>query len=90
MTEKEYFGVINVQGEFVIPAESAFIRPDFSERIAAIRSFYGWSFIDMNNNYVVSSGFDEVSDCISGYAAVKKNGKWGLIRVNSEKKFTFV
>lgn len=90
MTEDKDFGVINVQGEFVIPAESAFIRPEFPERIAAIRRFYGWLFIDMNNNYVVSSGFDEVSDCISGYAAVKKDGKWGLIRVNSEKKFTFV
>lgn len=90
MTEKEHFGVIDVHGKFVIPAESEFIRPDFPERIAVIRRFYRWSFIDMNNNYVVSSGFDEVSDCISGYAAVKKYGKWGLIRVNSEKKFTFV
>lgn len=90
MTEDQNFGVINVQGEFVIPAESAFIRPDFPERIAAIRRFYRWSFIDMNNNYVVTPRFDEVSDCISGYAAVKKDGKWGLIRVNSEKKFTFI
>lgn len=77
MTEEDNYGVIDVHGKFVIPAGYRFVKPEFPERIAAIRSFYGWSFIDMNNNYVVSSGFDEVSDCISGYAAVKKDGKWG-------------
>lgn len=90
MTEKEYFGVINVHGEFVIPAESDFIRPEFPEKIAAVYIYSGWGFIDMSGNYVVAPRFDEVSDCISGYAAVKKDGKWGLIRVNSEKKFTLV
>ncbi len=90
MIEDRAFGVINVQGKFVKPIGYIFVKPEFPEKIAAVHIYSGWGFIDMSGNYVVTPRFDEVSDCISEYAAVKKDGKWGLIRVNSEKKFTFV
>lgn len=90
MIEKEIFGVVNVQGKFVFPAKDDFIRLDFPDMIAVVRVYEDWGFIDMNDNYVVTPCFDKVSDCIGGFAAVKKDGKWGFIRVNFKKKFTFI
>lgn len=84
MTEDLRYVVINIYGEFVTD-NYKFIKPVFLDRAAAVYNYGHWGFVNMNNSYVVYPDFNEVSDCIGGHAAVKKDGKWGLIRINYKK-----
>lgn len=85
MTKEFDFGVINIDGELVID-NCTFIKPVFSDHTAACCDGDGyWGFVTIKDKYVVYPNFIEVSDCICGHAAVKKDGKWGLIRINYGK-----
>lgn len=84
MTEDLLFGAIDIDGKLVID-NYEFIKPVFSDYTAAVFRNGNWGFVTIKGKYVVYPDFDEVSDCIGGHAAVKKDGKWGLIRINYKK-----
>lgn len=45
-----------------------------------------WGFVDKNNNMIVECKYDEVTEFnIYGFAAVKKDGKWGSINEQGEE-----
>lgn len=86
------YGVIDIKGDVLLATEYKFIRPDFPDRVAAVKNGCKWGFINVigkckDYEYLVSPQFEEVSDYIQGHAAVKKDGKWGLIRVNLGKRY---
>lgn len=51
-----------------------------------------WGIIDAKHDrppvkrYLVKPQFEDIYECIEGHAAVKKDGKWGLIKINFGKE----
>lgn len=49
-----------------------------------------WGFMDSEGNFLIEPVFEDVKDYRSGYAIVKKNGKWGVYgRKNVRDGFEF-
>ena len=83
--ENELYGVIDKEGNVVVPCEYNRIR-DFSEGLAIlIDSDDKCGVIDENGNVVVPCKYVYVGNFSEGLAAVEKNGKWGFIDKNDNE-----
>lgn len=76
----EYCNVHHIWGDYLF------------DSIVGVKDESGlWGIIDAKRDrppvrqYLVKPQFEDVFECCGGYAAVKRNGKWGLIRINFSK-----
>lgn len=78
-----YYGYVNGQGEYVIPAQYEEAR-SFSEGYAAVKKDGKWGYINPKGEFVIAAQFEQAFDfgenTFHGMARVKINGKWGVIR----------
>lgn len=65
-----------------------------SDTIVAVQDTNGfWGIIDAKRDrppvkqYLVIPQFEDIAECVEGHAAVKKDGKWGLIRINFGRRY---
>ena len=81
----EYYGI----GNALVPSYPNHILMD---SIVGVKDESGlWGIIDAKRDrppvrrYLVKPQFEDIFECCGGYAAVKYNGKWVLIRINFSK-----
>lgn len=80
-----YYGYVNGQGEYVIPAQYEEAR-SFSEGYAAVKKDGKWGYINPKGEFIIAAQFEQAFDFgennYHGMARVKINGKWGVIRTS--------
>ena len=82
------YGVVNLNGEFVIEPEYDGIKYCSFGIMPALQDGQ-WFYINLGNEKVFGP-FEEAESYAYGYAAVKKDGKWGFIDKSGLDATTFV
>ena len=82
------YGVINLNGEFIIEPEYDGIKYCSFGVMPALQNGE-WYFINLSNEKIFGP-FEEAESYAYGYAAVKKDGKWGFINKSGTDATTFV
>ena len=74
-------GLIDKKGKFILqPDEAITSISEFHEGLAGIvYNDHGEGYIDRSGQLVIPPIYEEVEDFNNGSAAVKKDGKWGII-----------
>lgn len=80
------YGVIDHEGNYVIEEKKYGFYGPYSEGLCMVASDEGkYGFIDVNGNVVVPLEYDKARPVHEGYAAVRVKGKWGFLKIVSEK-----
>lgn len=78
----EKSGRIDTAGEIVVPFQYDWITPYYGQGLARARMGTDWIHIDERGSRVMFEGIDEVMVFTEGgWAAARKDGKWGAIDV---------
>ena len=75
---KDWFGYIDVYGEWVISATLEDANP-FSESFAAAKHSGRWGLINTLGDWVMEPRFDNISQMSDGLAAFRLNERWGYM-----------
>lgn len=76
-------GVLDVQGEWIVPFEYDFIGK-FYEGVALVKDGENFSYIDDSGRLVISGDFQDARDFSESMAAVQSDNKWGYINLSGE------
>ncbi len=82
------YGVLNAEGKEIVPCgKYVKIGLSFSEGLVWVvsRDDYHIKFINKDGNVVIDSDYTDASNFSEGFAAVKKDGKWGFIDKDGKK-----
>jgi hypothetical protein len=72
-------GIIDRQGEWVIPPRKEYLGYKFSEgKLPAVRGGR-WGFLDTSNRWAIEPRFESASSFSEGLAGVRLQGKWGFV-----------
>lgn len=83
------YGVLNSDGELVIPVEYDYIAPMTDGRILLSQGKH-CGFADNRGNIVIPIEYEEGKAFYQGMATVKKDGKWGRIDTNGKTVVPFL
>ena len=75
------YGLINVDGEFVIPCIYDELRRLKNIQYAVVRINDRWGAVDLHNNALIEFKYEDVFDDKDNYVAVVHDGKMGCIGV---------
>lgn len=75
------YGLINADGEFVIPCMYNELRRLNNVQYAAVRMNGKWGAVDLHNNTLIEFVYDDAFDSKDNCVAVVKDGKMGCIGV---------
>lgn len=75
------YGLINADGEFVIPCMYDELRRLNNVQYAAVRMNGKWGAVDLHNNTLIEFVYDDAFDSKDNCVAVVKDGKMGCIGV---------